>query len=1211
MRDSDGRVVSQEVREYLHRALPASRLREVSANSVDEPLLLLTMPQLVAGFGFASTDIEDKYGQLYGAFKEEYSTRRHDWDQLELAFVLCVPADSPGLDFFGSAVETDVYFCRKYVLPFNGGPVRNALARLPFVPLFSAEEETIRPPSAQTFLQQCGVPPTLAKYVVVKGERSPNTIVEDCIGGGFGWPQVPTRIGSFEASKVLEKATSMRVESLSIENFRAYRKKKEILFGSDLTVLYGPNGFGKTSVFDAVDFAFTGEIGRLRVRGEDRFRHVANHLDGDGADGVVTLSFTKDDRQHRLIRHVNDRKWPRLDGVRMNRKAALEKLTGWRGATADRVENMVNLFRATHLFSQEHQELATNFRSDCELSSDVVSRLLAFEDYHSGRSKVSHVCGVLRSEIATLDSDQESLSKELVADETELESVGRATEGGGSSTDWERVASSLFAKVKKEGLEIPSDMPKLDTLKEWRITFETRGAQLREQIEDLRKCLAVAERLPRKLANLMALEGRIDSAKVIVAEASGRLKAAEETHRHVQRRIALLEMELSEFEKDGSGLSWLQESAPRYSALGREEADALRQLDQARDQLQEAEVQQSTLQGRLSEDEKERSEVVARAEEASKRLSLARVLSSGLEAWTEKRSRLEEIAREERRVSESADELALLEKVSSESIETLVEEETQLVGQIEALEDRRGELGELVMRIETYIEGSVCPVCGEDHGSFEKLLDRIARHLGEGIAKEERLRLDGVRQKVEELNTAVRERQSDRRTVALKQRELARERQVIETAVSDYEKSLAEIGIAGQKSGQVVKEELEGLYSSWQRTTAEFEARATQMLPRVEGLRKDLNDATERRNAKRAELVRLKSERDRISASRQHLADDPRTEGEIGLDTPIELILERRKLVEAKIRSHRESLEQELQSVVVDGERLKKASVELESKENDLATLLENVSTLKASCREMEATLVEVGITDDQEREDQVLHGIEALENQAKENEELIRDIIGVELIVDSATTKAAFSGLQQRVRLRKSALAELGETRKSYVWWLDYFEELQRLLSFEQDKAVQKFTQEYGPRTSSIQRRLRSVYGFDDVEIRSDESKISVRVSRRGVQVRPTDYFSQSQQQTLLLGLFLTASVSQTWSAMAPIFLDDPVTHFDDLNTYAFLDLIDGLLNDPEAEGRQFVLSTCDEKLLQLARQKFAYRKDGARFYTFKGIGVEGPIVV
>jgi len=106
-----------------------------------------------------------------------------------------------------------------------------------------------------------------------------------------------------------------------------------------------------------------------------------------------------------------------------------------------------------------------------------------------------------------------------------------------------------------------------------------------------------------------------------------------------------------------------------------------------------------------------------------------------------------------------------------------------------------------------------------------------------------------------------------------------------------------------------------------------------------------------------------------------------------------------------------------------------------------------------------------------------------------------------------------------------------------------------------------------------------------------------------------PTDYFSQSQQQTLLLGLFLTACSSQTWSAFSPVFLDDPLTHFDDLNTYSFLDLIVGLL-ESDFSKRQFIISTCEEKLFQLAKQKFRYLSGRAKFYLFSAIGAEGPII-
>ena len=70
---------------------------------------------------------------------------------------------------------------------------------------------------------------------------------------------------------------------------------------------------------------------------------------------------------------------------------------------------------------------------------------------------------------------------------------------------------------------------------------------------------------------------------------------------------------------------------------------------------------------------------------------------------------------------------------------------------------------------------------------------------------------------------------------------------------------------------------------------------------------------------------------------------------------------------------------------------------------------------------------------------------------------------------------------------------------------------------------------------------------------------------------------------------------------------MDDPVTHFDDLNIYAFLDLIEGLL-ETSLEGRQFIISTCDERLFQIAKQKFKHFRDRAKFYTYKSISNNGP---
>ncbi|MBU1556730.1 MAG: hypothetical protein KJ998_18235 [Gammaproteobacteria bacterium] len=198
---------------------------------------------------------------------------------------------------------------------------------------------------------------------------------------------------------------------------------------------------------------------------------------------------------------------------------------------------------------------------------------------------------------------------------------------------------------------------------------------------------------------------------------------------------------------------------------------------------------------------------------------------------------------------------------------------------------------------------------------------------------------------------------------------------------------------------------------------------------------------------------------------------------------------------------------------------------------------------------------------------------------------------------------------MRERIEVNEKLVEQADYRALKVKPWITYFEDITKLLGSQQAIATKHFITEYGPRTAVIQQRLRPVYGFGEIEVASRDSAISVRVQRKGEILKPTDYFSQSQIQTLVLGLFLTACSSQTWSGFSSIMMDDPVTHFDDLNTYALLDLILGLQSSPEG-ARQFVISTCDEKLLQLARQKFKHMGAAAKFYRFSAVGASGPMV-
>jgi exonuclease SbcC len=135
---------------------------------------------------------------------------------------------------------------------------------------------------------------------------------------------------------------------------------------------------------------------------------------------------------------------------------------------------------------------------------------------------------------------------------------------------------------------------------------------------------------------------------------------------------------------------------------------------------------------------------------------------------------------------------------------------------------------------------------------------------------------------------------------------------------------------------------------------------------------------------------------------------------------------------------------------------------------------------------------------------------------------------------------------------------------------------------------------------TSLIQRRLRPVYGFGEIELHPQRGGISVQVARKGEKdISPGDYFSESQIQILMLSLFMSASLTQTWSSFAPVLMDDPVTHFDDLNAYSLIELIQGLISESDNK-RQFILSTCEDRLFRLMHQKFRKMNEKVIFYYF-----------
>ena len=100
----------------------------------------------------------------------------------------------------------------------------------------------------------------------------------------------------------------MRIDKLSLENFRGYREPQTFHFGGDHALITGGNGAGKSSALEAIEFILNGKIDRLhgsRTDGISAKQHLPNQYaspsdvyaqvkfqSGDGTEVTASRRFT-------------------------------------------------------------------------------------------------------------------------------------------------------------------------------------------------------------------------------------------------------------------------------------------------------------------------------------------------------------------------------------------------------------------------------------------------------------------------------------------------------------------------------------------------------------------------------------------------------------------------------------------------------------------------------------------------------------------------------------------------------------------------------------------------------------------------------------------------------------------------------------------------------------------------------------------------------
>ena len=1178
-------------------------------------MLLVTGTQDLAGFVVGDRGAPRKtYEDTYESFMGLYRNHVREWDPLSLAFVFCPIALAEEDEEFWISVEGDTRFCRKFVIQAELDPQRlqRSLLRLPFVPFDRADTVSLgRPVAAQDLLRASGVSAELADRLL-STRSSEDAIADSCLSRDAVTVQTAEAVALRRSEWPSSASSGKRIISLDVSEFRAYRGSHSFDLSADLTVLYGPNGLGKTSLFDAIDFACTGRLGRFASRagrGPTPLKLV-RHLDAQGETQVRMTVGECLGKSAAVIRRGD--RWDRatVDQAPTDRKGLLQWLGCGEGSeTVDRVENLERLFRSCHLFGQDYQALLAQFRDSSQLETDIVARMLALEDYVRGSRKACQVADVVARRGGELRTKRDEAAQKLRTMEEMRSEIRAGLQDAGSPEAIGRAAAAV-AKGLSVVLGVTVCAPDgftADHVREWRTEAVGASSRLRTlvaevgQIESrLPETLAAKQKMPRVQARLAESRAGVTA---LSRDRAALLKAAGDLRQHYDATLDAIERT----RKEQEGLTWLAKAGERLTALDGSTQQFTSVLAVERAKMDEARRNLAESGRNRREIEEATAAHVALLNQARTRLATLRVVAENAVLWNDWRTALARNDAMLRELSHCRDENSRQRQLTSEQLEGAQELSRKADEHLRTVASAQARLAAILGQVAEFVRDATCPTCGSDLGTRERLLAAIAARTGgvpdeqmSAAANSERLRQD-VATSAERAQSLAREEERLGAEIRVAQEQ----RDKLSALSADFEARLraAELPTSFDQLGEVVKRRV----IAEEEQTRSLEERVTALQAQRDGVMQ-AGAALERAVA--ALNVSISSAQNglgQVQRETEGLRNEAQRRGILlqpdNLDLPGGIAALGKTLDDATrgAEGTQAKLKEQERLVVEMSESLAKSASALQDLERDETDIRERVSR-------HEEALARNGLPMDSTPE-QLREARAQAAARLATCDATTAEINAIEQMLMASARTAELVAIEAELSKRTDEIRALDQEISRCGRWRECFVSIGGVLDRTRSAAVDGYTTGLGPTVSVLQQRLRPVFGFGELHIQSSEGNLRAVVDRAGKELVPTDFFSESQKQVLMLSLFLAIASTQTWSSFAPVLLDDPVTHFDDLNAYAFVELIRGLLTGHSGVPRQFVISTCDERLYQMIRQQFAPLKSRVNYYEFRSIGSGGPV--
>jgi len=1051
----------------------------------------------------------------------------------------------------------------------------------------------------------------------------------------------------------------MKIKKVEIQAFRVYDKVENSTFNfmtelnevADFISIHAPNGFGKTSFYDAVEWAFTNKITRYDRRkgfnsdlakaervnaidddGKRKHQQIIRNKFSDLEDGFVNLHTTLDDVPYsRMIPKVNkgipdykfeeqavqkgtehfhevmlSQEWIDAFLKEDNAEVRYEKFVSSFGDVSLNIKykaviDLINLNKAkVKLLKGEFKGLSVD--TEIEYDSNLLSITnKEIEEINSINGRFPLITPSFSEEdnysfINLLKDKLEELNNELHQNEVTLGKLDSVKSG---STQ-EQIGLKSYYKLKDKLVQNELKLKELNELKvnfSERLDNQVKVNELKNNISSNIQQIVEFESIGNILPQYDVIENKIkninlelSTVSLLRVEAASSLEDKKDKQKELKSELQIENTALNK-------LLTIKNSIPNLFKNIQEKNEKLLTLRVA------ISTDANLLQAKITDIETQKS-IILEIENATKTIENdIYILDGNINFDTYKEN-----------ISVIESQGQTLEHISNNIVNV-----NRKVDARDSLNNELKDLLDLGTKVISGSELSKCPLCQKNHESYGKLFEKVTKNpLLKGELKQLVAERSELQKSYDELSTL---RKTKKDELLTQFNDLLKKEAVLLNSDESSLNSLSASTKSKQANEERLKLETEKLELSVNNLGKnEYITRiSTEIYNQTEkfekikaflkALNSDVDNGSEKLNllevqeSNAKERIKLLSNESDFKKIKTFGKELPLSNEDSYLNTLKKLVKEKNQdVTELKAKVVKLNNEIDVLSKKLPSSDLTYYTSKIIEAEANIKAVLIELTTFEIfikSTLNIECNLNELGIVEleklFEENHDVCILKIKNIKILKAKVEKVERYKTNVIPFLKSEENRKNREVLEQEITfLDTDVHKELNIEKIKLSKFID-----QRIESFFYKRLI-----------NSLYKKIDPHPRYNDIsfecDFSQDKPKLNVFVSNNtdGDAIVPTLYFSTAQLNILSLSIFLAKALNTTDNEGKPIdciFIDDPIQSMDSINILSTIDLFRSIVTNM---GKQIILSTHDESFQNLLKKKMPEKLFKSKFIEFETFG-------